>query len=135
MKKVFNLLTLILLSVSLFSCKSEKIVKSEFNASELKQFAQLATLECSFNNVATFNKPGAILWIDTTRTIFVEYEGVVKLGVNLDNIYYDAETKSLHIPQAEVLSAYDDVEKIAEGTHERYIVDVARFLSKSQSKI
>lgn len=33
------------------------------------------------------------------------------------------------------LSAYDDVEKIAEGTHERYIVDVARFLSKSQSKI
>lgn len=33
------------------------------------------------------------------------------------------------------LLAYDDVEKIAEGTHERYIVDVARFLSKSQNKI
>ena len=33
------------------------------------------------------------------------------------------------------LSAYDDIEKIAEGTHERYIVDVARFLSKSQKKI
>ena len=33
------------------------------------------------------------------------------------------------------LLAYDDVEKIAEGIHERYIVDVARFLSKSQKKI
>ena len=33
------------------------------------------------------------------------------------------------------LSAYDDMKKIAEGTHERYIVDVARFLSKIQSNI
>lgn len=33
------------------------------------------------------------------------------------------------------LLAYDDVEKIADGTHARYIVDIARFLSKSQNKI
>lgn len=31
--------------------------------------------------------------------------------------------------------AHDNSEKIAEGTHERYIVDVAKFLLKSQNKI
>ena len=33
------------------------------------------------------------------------------------------------------VSAYDDAGKVADGTHERYIVDVARFLSKFQGKI
>ena len=31
--------------------------------------------------------------------------------------------------------AYDDVEKIAEGTHERYILDVDRFFLKAQKKL
>lgn len=31
--------------------------------------------------------------------------------------------------------AHDNSEKIAEGTHERYIVDIAKFLLKSQNKI
>jgi predicted thioesterase len=33
------------------------------------------------------------------------------------------------------VEAYDDVETIGEGTHERFIVDIEKFLDKSKSKI
>jgi predicted thioesterase len=32
------------------------------------------------------------------------------------------------------VEAFDEAEKIAEGTHERYVIDLARFVSRVQAK-
>lgn len=110
---------IIVFSLSLFtislcaSCKSQTIVKREFSVNEIKELAQLATLECSFNNVATIEQdstivPGFNLFMDNSRKAIIEYQGIAKLGIDTGKIQYDDASKTMVIPVAEVLSVIDD---------------------------
>ena len=112
-KKILLLSVFSFIVVVCASCKSETIVKREFSVNELKELAQLATLECSFNNVATIKQdstivPGFNLFMDNSRKAIIEYQGVAKLGIDTSNIKYDESTKTMIIPMAEVLSVVDD---------------------------
>ena len=95
------------------SCSSQTVVKREFSVNEIKELAQLATLECSFNNVATIKQdstivPGFNLFMDNSRKAIIEYQGIAKLGIDTGKIQYDDASKTMVIPVAEVLSVTDD---------------------------
>lgn len=92
------------------SCKNDYVTKKEFNVSELKELANLATIECGFNNIATVSKEGNFLWIDTSRKAFIEYTGIAKLGIDFDELQYDKASNTILIPKAKVLSVYDDID-------------------------
>lgn len=113
LKNIISIFLLIIISSILLSCKTQQITKKEFNFSELKEFAQLATLECYFNNVATIKKdstiiPGFNLFMDNSKTAIIEYQGIAKLGIDMGNVKYDEVTKTMFIPMAEVISVVDD---------------------------
>lgn len=109
MFKILKTTSVLLLVIAICSsCKTNYTTKKEFNFSELKELANLATVECGFNNIATVSKEGSFLWIDTSRKAFIEYTGVAKLGIDFDELQYDKDSNTILIPKAKVLSVYDD---------------------------
>ena len=112
-KNVLIISLLLSIMFSLASCKTELVVKKEFNVNELKELAQLATLECSFNNVTTIKQESTIwpwfnLIMDNSRKAIIEYQGTAKLGIDMGNIKYNESERIMTIPMAEVLSVVDD---------------------------
>ena len=73
-------------------------------------------------------------------------EGMATVGIRLDVRHLAATPVGLTVrATAELLEvsgkrlvfkmeAFDDKEKIGEGSHERYIIDVKKFMEKAQSK-
>ena len=113
LKKIITISLSILLILICSSCKTETIVKKEFNVNELKELAQLATLECSFNNVATIKQDSTIgpvlnLFMDNSKKAIIEYQGIAKLGIDMGNVIYNEAEKTMLIPMAEVISVVDD---------------------------
>jgi predicted thioesterase len=73
-------------------------------------------------------------------------EGMATVGIRLDVRHLSATPIGLGVRAAAELieisgkrltfkmEAFDDKEKIGEGIHERYIIDVKKFMEKAQSK-
>lgn len=103
-----KIILLIVIIMTICSCKSNAVIKKEFDFLELKQMSNLATLEFKFNNIGIVSQEKKFLWIDTTRKAFVEYVGAVKVGIDFNELKYDNLTKTITIPRAKVLSIDDD---------------------------
>lgn len=113
LKKILSISLLLSIALTFSSCKTETQVKKEFNINELKELAQLATLECSFNNVATIKQDSTIgpvlnMFMDNSKKAIIEYQGIAKLGIDMGNIKYDENERTMLIPMAEVISVDDD---------------------------
>lgn len=110
-KKIFSILSFIIL-LCLLSC-NKKHATMEFDINSLKALSNLAVLECSFNNVAKIIQPkgeGLLHAFEEDRKIFMEYEGQVKLGIDINEVInkYDSESKIIVIPKAKIISVIDN---------------------------
>lgn len=75
---------------------------------QIRNICELATLKCSYNNVAKSTKePGTGLshWGEIKRTFWIEYSGTVDIGIDLTKVKMDLneQTITITIPKAQIL--------------------------------
>jgi len=127
MKKILILfLTVIILLIST-SCdqKEPEPVNMEPNVSQMKSICELAVMECYYHNVAKLKEEDAegILWWKKDKHFWIEYSGIVKLGIDasLVNMEVNGTQITITLPEAKVLGCKVDSTSLQEGS---YIVDV-----------
>ena len=91
----------------LFGCgrEEEQLILPE--EEQIRQICELSTLECEFNNVAKGEKTkgeGFTSLGEKNRKYWVEYTGVVKLGIDMSKVSMEIKDNNVVItmPQAEL---------------------------------
>lgn len=91
---------------------------------EMKAICELSVMDCYYHNVAKYfeeDASGVLFW-QKDKKFWIEYGGVVKLGIDASLVNMSAEGNHLMItmPEAKVLSCTVDDETLTEDS---YIVD------------
>lgn len=111
-RKIKRLAVLCLVVCMLFSAcgKKEEAPKEDLSLTQMKSICELATLKCYYHNVAKITKEKDVLWWDTTAELWIEYSGIVKLGVDITNLdmQVDGNQVMITMPKAKVLSCQVD---------------------------
>ncbi|MBR4879771.1 MAG: DUF4230 domain-containing protein [Clostridia bacterium] len=107
-----KLLSICLIMASLMTMLSGCAAKEEVlpDIEQIRSICQLATLECHYNNVATGIKEkhaGLAGLFEKERDYWVEYNGIVKLGIDMDkvDISISGNTVTVVIPSAQVMGS------------------------------
>ena len=86
----------------------------------MKSICELAVMECYYHNVAKYKEENAtgILWWEKDRHFWMEYAGVVTIGVDtsLMNIEVKDENVTITIPPAKVLGCKVDETTLTEDS-------------------
>lgn len=127
MKKILILfLTAIILVIST-SCKQAEPepINMEPKVSQMKSICELAVMECYYHNVAKLKEEDAegILWWKKDKHFWIEYSGIVKLGIDASLVTMEVNGTQIKItlPEAKVLGCKVDSTSLQEDS---YIVDV-----------
>ena len=111
-RKIKRLAAFCLVFCMLFSAcgKQEEAPKEDLSLTQMKSICELATLKTYYHNVAKLTKEKDVLWWDTTAELWIEYSGIVKLGVDITNLdmQVDQNQVTITMPKAEVLSCQVD---------------------------
>lgn len=79
----------------------------QISESNIKRICELATLECFYHNVSDWNRPGYGIGGYGEKKIWIEYDGVVRVGINAGGIKVSNPDKdgviTVTIPKATVL--------------------------------
>ncbi len=129
MKKIIALVLSLVMCFSLASCSSgnessvpEKIPEPEIT--KMRSICELATMECYYHNVAKFyeEKAESFLWFTKDKHFWIEYSGVVTIGIDasLVNVMVEDEKVTITMPPAKVLGT-----KVDEATLDHRSVIVA----------
>lgn len=129
MKKIIALALSLVMCFSLASCSSgnessvpEKIPEPEIT--KMRSICELATMECYYHNVAKFyeEKAESFLWFTKDKHFWIEYSGVVTIGIDasLVNVMVEDEKVTITMPPAKVLGT-----KVDEATLDHRSVIVA----------
>lgn len=120
-KKIKRLAVFCLVVCMLFSAcgKKEEAPKEDLSLTQMKSICELATLKCYYHNVAKITKEKDVLWWDTTAELWIEYSGIVKLGVDITNLdmQVDGDQVTITMPKAEVLSCQVDQTSLNEDSY------------------
>lgn len=112
MKKFTLILAVILLSGLILGCakteNEQNLNVAEPDAEQIRSICNLATLECYYNNVAKGTKSagsGLVNIGEVDREFWVEYTGIVKVGIDMKSISIDidGENITVFLPPAEIL--------------------------------
>ena len=106
-----TLITILLCLVCLSGCirDPQQLPSSEVKPSEteIKAIFELSTMKCYYNNVAKFLEEDAegILFWKKDRHFWVEYSGIVTLGIDVSKVTMNINenTITIGIPKAEIL--------------------------------
>ncbi|MDE6016528.1 MAG: DUF4230 domain-containing protein [Acetatifactor sp.] len=112
------------LTVLLAGCSAEKDraetnqdkVLRGLNQSQMQSICELATLECYYHNTAKINSEKQVLFWNTSKKLWIEYSGSVKIGIDVSKLEMRAEDNVITItmPNAKVLSCHIDEESLTE---------------------
>ncbi len=73
----------------------------------MRAICELATLECYYHNVAKFKETEKKLWWEETKHFWIEYEGVVKIGIDASLVNIDISDNdivTITIPPAKIIN-------------------------------
>ena len=119
MKKYLSVILIIMICFSSVSC-SKEIKNIAPETSQMKSICELAVMECYYHNVAKYKEENAtgILWWEKDRHFWMEYAGVVTIGVDtsLMNIEVKDENVTITIPPAKVLGCKVDETTLTEDS-------------------
>lgn len=120
---VFLALTLTFLGTACGKAEGQKS-NAEPNVSQMKAICELAVMECYYHNVAKFVETDAwtFLWVSKDKHFWIEYSGIVKLGVDasLIDLKIDDTQVTITMPKAKVQGCKVDSTSL---TKDSYIVD------------
>lgn len=111
-RKIISIFSIVTFAF-LVSCQKNVNVESTFDVNSLRALSDLAVIECKFNNVAKINQPkgiGILHFGEADRKIFMEYEGQVRIGVDIGEVIekYDQNSRTITIPKAKIISVSDN---------------------------
>lgn len=121
MKKLIILISAVL-TLSLAACSDTEPapVDMEPKTSQMKAICELAVMDCYYHNVAKYELKDAegFLWWTKDKNFWIEYSGVVTLGVDVSRVTVEVDgTKvTISIPAAEVLSCTVDSSSLTEDS-------------------
>ena len=122
MKKLMCILISAVLTLSLAACSDTEPapVDMEPKTSQMKAICELAVMDCYYHNVAKYELKDAegFLWWTKDKNFWIEYSGVVTLGVDVSRVTVEVDgTKvTISIPAAEVLSCTVDSSSLTEDS-------------------
>ena len=123
MKKLLALFSCLLTACALVSCGGEAAAPSvavEPETAQMKAICELAVMDCYYHNVAKFREEDAegFLWWQKDKHFWIEYSGVVRLGVDVSrvNVEVNDTVVTITIPQAEVLTCTVDSASLSEDS-------------------
>ena len=122
MKKLMCILISAVLTLSLAACSDTEPapVDMEPKTSQMKAICELAVMDCYYHNVAKYELKDAegFLWWTKDKNFWIEYSGVVTLGVDVSRVTVEVDgTKvTISIPAAEVLSCTVDSSFLTEDS-------------------
>lgn len=122
MKKLMCILISAMLTLSLAACSNTEPapVDMEPKTSQMKAICELAVMDCYYHNVAKYELKDAegFLWWTKDKNFWIEYSGVVTLGVDVSRVTVEVDgTKvTISIPAAEVLSCTVDSSSLTEDS-------------------
>lgn len=127
MKKIIALLLSILILCTCAACgqqAKDESISMEPKVSQMKAICELAVMECYYHNVAKYfeeNATGALWWKKDAH-FWVEYSGIVKLGIDASLVSIEvADTQiTITLPAAKVLSCKVDSASLSADS---FIVD------------
>ena len=123
MKKLTCILISAVLTLSLAACSDPEPapVDMEPKTSQMKAICELAVMDCYYHNVAKYELKDAegFLWWTKDKNFWIEYSGVVTLGVDVSRVTVEVDgTKvTISIPAAEVLSCTVDSSSLTEDSY------------------
>ena len=138
MKKNIVLILTLCINILCVSCGKEKkeAINTEPQVSQMKSICELAVMECYYHNVAKYTEEDAsgILWWKKDKHFWIEYSGIVKLGVDVSlvNIEVNDTQITITLPNAKVLGCKVDSSSL---TKESYIVDKGSADIKAEDEI
>lgn len=114
MKKIITLFLMMTIILSCSACGNTKKQETDIEpqVSQMKAICELATMDCYYHNVAKVKEEDAkkILWLTWDKHFWIEYEGVVTVGIDasLLNIEVKEEMVTITMPAAKVLGCKVD---------------------------
>lgn len=109
MNKLKTLLMLIGI-LTLAACQSNPMIK-KLEIKEMRAIAELATVESYFHNVAKSDNPSNKEWFEIWKKknvhFWIEYDGVVSVGIDVSKLKMEVDTNvvTISLPEAVVLNA------------------------------
>lgn len=123
MKRFLSVFLTVIISAMCVSCASpaeEETLNMEPEVSQMKAICELAVMECYYHNVAKYYEEDAsgVLWWKKDKQFWIEYSGVVKLGVDISsvNIEVNDTQVSITLPAAKVLGCKVDSASLTEDS-------------------
>ncbi|MBR3263237.1 MAG: DUF4230 domain-containing protein [Lachnospiraceae bacterium] len=126
MKKLLCIIAaafLIVVSLTACGANQEKAAKEKLSLAKIQEICNLSTLECYFHNVAKANKDSnadktVFDILKKKRQVWIEYNGVVKLGINASKVKVEnlGDTIEITIPEAEIIDVYTDDDTLNNAT-------------------
>ena len=108
MKRVIIVLSLILTTLCLTGCESHNIENLNENIKKMELTGNLVTYKAYYHNVIEYDKKkgsGISHILEKDRKMFVEYNGTIKLGIDLSKvkIVVNGDEVKVFIPKAMVI--------------------------------
>lgn len=122
MKKLAYLLACAVLAGSLAACGgSAQKTTMEPETSQMKAICELAVMDCYYHNVAKFKEEDAagVLFWQKDKHFWIEYSGVVSLGIDASLVALDVDDTlvTITIPEAKVLRCQVDSNELSEDSY------------------
>lgn len=122
--KLAKKIVVILSALILTACGASEKSKDVLELSQMKAIAELAVMECYYNNVAKFKEEeasGFLFW-KKDKHFWIEYNGVVSLGIDASKLEMEVEDTvvKIHLPETKVLSYKVDPNSL---TEEAFVVE------------
>ena len=137
-KTVARILSFIMLFAASGCAPRETTLDIDPDISRMKNICELATLECYYHNVAKFyeeDASGHLFW-KKDKHFWIEYSGIVKIGIDVSEIGIDVNDKDIKItlPPARVMGCKLDETSL---TKESFIVakDSADITAEDEQKV
>lgn len=144
-KLICTFLVVLTITIGLTGCTKE----DQPDFSGYKKIAELATLECTFHNVAEIYNDGTDILFGINvgyKKAWFEYDGKVQLGIDVSKVKIDgpdaSNVVSITIPKAQVLgipdadeSTFSDIYKDTGVLTQIETVDQDQALQKAQAEM
>ena len=122
MKKLACLLACAVLAGSFAACGgSAEQITMEPETSQMKAICELAVMDCYYHNVAKFKEEDAagILFWQKDKHFWIEYSGVVSLGIDASQVALEVDDTlvTITIPEAKVLRCQVDSNELSEDSY------------------
>lgn len=123
-KKLLSAVLTVVFALSLSGC-NEKGNQDEsdrnpvnLNLTQMQSVCELATLECYYHNTAKLESEKEVLWWNTSKKLWIEYSGTVKVGVDISKLDMHVEDNMVTItmPDAKILSCQIDDSSLSEDS-------------------